>query len=498
MLRVRLFGGLALESEGVALPLPERRRACALLGWLALHPGMHSRAEVAGRFWPEVLDSSARKSLRTELVAVRRALGSAADGALVATRDMVGLVGDAVFVDAREFERLVREVCLEEAVQLGDGELLAGLDGEWVYEAREVHRQRLGDVLERLAADAEAAGALEDAVVMSRRRVALDPLREDAHRELIRRLIDAGEVSAARVAYDDLARRLRAELRVAPSRGTRRLLEAMERDVVVPPSPRPPLPPALARRERSPFVGRENAVAWLRAQWSEAQGGSGRLAIIAGQPGIGKTRLASELARAAHDEGAVVLLGRCHEELLISYQPFVEAFARYAAALSPEALRGQVGPYADELARFVPELARRGPGLGEAVTGDGESERFRLFEAAGSLLANASRSWPVLLLLEDLHWADKATALLLSHVVRSIQTERVLVIGTYRDTEPGEVLIGVLADLHRDRALERLRLGSLHRGEVANMISAWLGRAPPTHFAHALHRDTEGNPFFIE
>jgi DNA-binding SARP family transcriptional activator/tetratricopeptide (TPR) repeat protein len=498
MLRVRLFGGLALESEGVALPLPERRRACALLGWLALHPGMHSRAEVAGRFWPEVLDSSARKSLRTELVAVRRALGSAADGALVATRDMVGLVGDAVFVDAREFERLVREVRLEEAVQLGDGELLAGLDAEWVYEAREVHRQRLGDVLERLAADAEAAGALEDAVVMSRRRVALDPLREDAHRELIRRLIDAGEVSAARVAYDDLARRLRAELRVAPSRGTRRLLEAMERDVVVPPSPRPPLPPPLARRERSPFVGRENAVAWLRAQWSEAQGGSGRLAIIAGQPGIGKTRLASELARAAHDEGAVVLLGRCHEELLISYQPFVEAFARYAAALSPETLRGQVGPYADELARFVPELARRGPGLGEPVIGDGESERFRLFEAAGSLLAHASRSWPVLLLLEDLHWADKATALLLSHVVRSIQTERVLVIGTYRDTEPGEVLIGVLADLHRDRALERLRLGSLHRGEVANMISAWLGRAPPTHFAHALHRDTEGNPFFIE
>ena len=193
-----------------------------------------------------------------------------------------------------------------------------------------------------------------------------------------------------------------------------------------------------------------------------------------------------------------MLLGRCHEEVLISYQPFVEAFARYVAAVSPEVLRGQVGAYGGELARLVPELARRLPDLPEPVSGDSEGQRFRLFEAAGSLLANASRSWPVVLVLEDLHWADKPTALLLTHVVRSIQTERVLVIGTYRETELGEPLASVLADLHRERAVERLRLGSLHRGEVATMISGWLGRAPPTHFAHALHRETEGNPFFIE
>ena len=210
MLCVRLFGGLALESDGVALPMPERRQACSLLGWLAFHPGMHPRSEVAARFWPEVLDSSARKSLRTELVAVRHALGSAGEGALVATRDTVGLVGDGVCVDAREFERFVRDGRLQEAVELGDGELLAGLDDEWVYAARESHRQLLGDVLGRLAAQAEAAGALKRAIGLSRRRIELDPLREDAQRELIRRLIAAGELSAARVAFDVLARRLRA------------------------------------------------------------------------------------------------------------------------------------------------------------------------------------------------------------------------------------------------------------------------------------------------
>jgi predicted ATPase len=260
----------------------------------------------------------------------------------------------------------------------------------------------------------------------------------------------------------------------------------------------PPLPVALARRERSVFVGREDSLRWLRAQWSDARAESGRLAMIAGDPGIGKTRLASELARAAHADGAAVFLGRCREELLISYQPFVEAVSRYVAAVSPEVLLDQLDAYGGELTRLVPELARRLPDLPDPVGADAEGERFRLFEAASSLVANASRSWPVLLLLEDLHWADKPTALLLTHLVRSVQTERVLVLGTYRETELAEPLTAVLADLRRDRALEQIRLGSLHRGEVATMISAWFGRTPPTHFAHALHRETEGNPFFIE
>ena len=424
MLRVRLFGAFALDSRGVALSLPERRRACALLGWLALHPGMHPRSEVAGRFWPDVLDSSARKSLRTELVAVRHALGAAGTGALVATREMIGLVGGGVFLDAREFERLVRERRLEDAVDLCDGELLPELDAEWVYEARESHRHRFGDVLERLAADAKAAGSLKDAVRISRRRVALDPLLEEAHRELIRRLIAAGEVSAARVAFDDLARRLRAELHVGPSKDTRRPLDAIYASGGVPAAvaaeTMPPLPPALTRRERSLFVGREESLGWLRAQLSGAQAGSGRLAVIVGDPGIGKTRLTSELARAAHEDGAAVLLGRCHEELLVSYQPFVEAFGWYVAAVSPEVLLDQLGTDGGELTRLVPELARRLPDLSDPVSSDSEGQRFRLFEAASSLVADVSRSWPVVMLLEDLHWADKPTALLLTHLVRSI------------------------------------------------------------------------------
>ena len=162
-------------------------------------------------------------------------------------------------MDAREFERLVREGRLEEAVDLCDGELLPGLDAEWVYEARESHRHRLGDVLGRLASDAEAAGALEDAIRISRRRVELDPLREDAHRELIRRLIAAGEIAAARLAFDGLARRLRAELHVPPSRETRRLLEAIHAHASAPAPVAPKRCRRFPRRWRGGSAARSSA-----------------------------------------------------------------------------------------------------------------------------------------------------------------------------------------------------------------------------------------------
>ena len=242
-------------------------------------------------------------------------------------------------------------------------------------------------MLEQLAADAEAAGALEDAVRVSRRRVALDPLREDAHRELIRRLIAAGEISAARVAFDDLARRLRAALHVPPSRETRRLLEIIHAHGDGPASVAteapPPLPAPLAGESAARSSVARTRSAGFVPSGREARGGAGRLAVIAGDPGIGKTRLASELARAAHAEGAAVLLGRCHEEVLISYQPFVEAIGRYAAAASPEVLRSQLGTHGGELVRLVPDLARRLPDLPEPASGDADGQRFRLFEAAG-------------------------------------------------------------------------------------------------------------------
>src|SRR3954471_20792142 len=187
MLRLRLFGDLAVEVDGSTLPPPESARARALLAWLALTPGMHPRGRVAALFWPDVLDSSARASLRSAMWSLRRALGEAGERHLVATRERVGLEGAEV--DVLELDELVRRGELERAVDLCDGELLTGLEDDWAFEARDEHRDRMGAVLAELAAGASEPA---QAVVWAKRWTALDPLSEEAHRALIADLAESG------------------------------------------------------------------------------------------------------------------------------------------------------------------------------------------------------------------------------------------------------------------------------------------------------------------
>ena len=248
MLRVRLLGELAIESDGERCEPPAPAKARGLLAWLALHPGAHSRSEVAGTFWPDVLEESARASLRTALSAVRRSLGGAADAHLLATRESVGL--QDAWVDALAFAELVAAGRLEDALELGQGELLPSLDDEWARDARDEQRRRRAEVLAQVA---ERAGDPAEAVRLARARLALDPLSEEAARALIERLVEAGDRAGALVAYDELRQRLRTTLAIAPSPATRALYDAIRRRV---PS-RPASSPLLDRRTAGVFVGRE-------------------------------------------------------------------------------------------------------------------------------------------------------------------------------------------------------------------------------------------------
>src|SRR4051794_9895405 len=172
MLRVRVLGGVSARAGGRLVPEPASRRALALLGWLALHPGLHSRADVAARLWPDVVDASARQSMRSALWSLRQSLSGVDPDALVATRDRVGLRTDTA-VDALMFDALVAAGRFAQAVELATGELLAGVDDEWALVARDEHRLRLVAVLRELAEQAD------DPVVAAgwaRRAVALDPL----------------------------------------------------------------------------------------------------------------------------------------------------------------------------------------------------------------------------------------------------------------------------------------------------------------------------------
>jgi DNA-binding SARP family transcriptional activator len=258
------------------------------------------------------------------------------------------------------------------------------------------------------------------------------------------------------------------------------------------------LPPAIERGGDA-FVGRTAALEQLAAAFEHASSGSRRIVMLCGEPGIGKTRLASELGRIAHGRGAVVLYGRCDEEGLLPHQPFVEALRHYICHCDAELLAGQVQLISGELRRVVPELGERVPELAQPLSGDPEGARFRLFEAVAALLCEAAQRRPLVLVLDDLHWADEATLLLLKYVARYPREARLMIVGTYRDmdVEPGHRLHGVLADLAREQASERLALGGLD----ADAVSELVGRHTRDRASPELHRkvfeETEGNAFFV-
>jgi DNA-binding SARP family transcriptional activator len=225
-LAVRVFGALALERGGRELAPPDRLHGRLLLAYLALHPGGHARADLAELLWPAVPATSGRSSLRSAVASVRRAVG---EGHLAADRETVALT--AVWTDALAFRELLRAGELEQALELADAPLLQGLTGAWVDAERHEHLDRTDRALAVLAARCEEAGELRRAASFTRRRTALDPLSEPAHRELMRLLAAASDRASALAVYAAFSERLRRELGVAPSAETRALARALREDV---------------------------------------------------------------------------------------------------------------------------------------------------------------------------------------------------------------------------------------------------------------------------
>src|SRR6202035_1915227 len=201
VLEVRLLGELGVERDASAVTLPTSRRACLLLGWLALRSGPHSRSRLAALLWPDVLDASARASLRSALWALRAAFGPAAAEDLHTGRDHVELAGDGLLVDARELDRLLAAGCPLEAVALHRGELLSQFDADWVLDARDEHRDRLCAAYAALAAAAEADADLMTAREWAAKRAAARPLDERAAGDLIRLMVAGGDEAGALAVY---------------------------------------------------------------------------------------------------------------------------------------------------------------------------------------------------------------------------------------------------------------------------------------------------------
>ena len=265
----------------------------------------------------------------------------------------------------------------------------------------------------------------------------------------------------------------------------------------------PSLPlPALLTDVGPVFVGRDGELHRLERMWKEAAAGERRVALFSGEPGVGKTRLAAELAELVYTDGVGVLAGRCDEDMSVPYQPFVEALRQFVDHGPVEGPADRFGRYAGELTRLVPEVADRLPPGSVPLRSDPETERYRLFDAVAGWLAALSAAQPVLLVLDDLHWAAKPTILLFRHVARSPEPMRLLVVGTYRDTELSHdhPLVEVLADLRRRAGVERFSLVGLDEGGVADYMERAAGGdlgAEALLLARTVHQETGGNPFFV-
>ena len=258
-----------------------------------------------------------------------------------------------------------------------------------------------------------------------------------------------------------------------------------------------PFPAALERAADRPFFGRADALEVLRTAWDGTAPGTPGLALVSGEAGIGKTTLAATFARERHREGTLVLYGRCDEEPLISYQPVVEAL-RQLLTEQPDlehALDPRLEPELAELGNLVPELRHR------TVLTSGEAQRYLLFEAVVALLSASAARQPLLLVLEDLHWAPRPTMLLLRHILRAAAPGDVLVLGTVRtgDGTVKDPLAEISSELRRrDGHVDAVALDGLDAADTGALVSAKAGQEADVAFVRALHDTTSGNPFFIE
>jgi len=248
------------------------------------------------------------------------------------------------------------------------------------------------------------------------------------------------------------------------------------------------------------FVGRQREMAELTAALDDAMSGHGRLVMLVGEPGIGKTRTAQELAVLAENRGAQVLWGRSYEdEGMPPYWPWVQTLRAYIHRVSAEQLIVEMGRGAAAIADVVPEIHDKISGINPSPSLEPEAARFRLFDSIATFLKNASQSQPLMLVLDDLHWADQSSLRLLEFLVRELGESRLLLVGCYRDTELSRQhnLAETLAQLSREPVFRRQVLRGLGQDELGEFIEATTGGQLSQELTGSLYAHTEGNPFFM-
>jgi DNA-binding SARP family transcriptional activator len=507
----RILGPLEVENGGRPVELGGARQR-ALLAILLLH-----RREVvtADRLIEDLYrgepPATAAKSLQAHVSRLRRALGPAnclqtRAGGYVLEVGLDEVDADRLVQLLAEGRRalsaddpVVASESLGAALRLWRGPPLVDVAYEAFAqdEIARLEELRLQCLEGRLEADLALGG--HSAVVSELERLVAEyPLRERLRSQLMLALYRCGRQAEALDVYQEARHVLVDELGIEPARQLRELHQAILRqdtalDLATAAEP-------VVDRARSGFVGREAELAELVSGLDDAFAGRGRLVLLGGEPGIGKSRLAEELMVLAKARGARVLIGRCWEAGgAPAYWPWVQSLRTYFREAAPDALRAQLGAGAADLSQMVPELRELLADLPEPRTLETEGARFRLFDATAEFLRKASDGRPILLVLDDLHAADAPSLLLWQFLAREIASTRILLLGVYRDVDPipGWPLSAMLAEVTREPVTRRLSLGGLSEREIQEYVEQAAPEIASPELVSALHEETEGNPLFV-
>jgi DNA-binding SARP family transcriptional activator len=488
-----LLGGLGVRVDGVAVDLTSLRgrRARLAFAWLATHHGeVVSRDGLAEVIWGEPLPASWGSALRSVLATVRRTLQSpglagvislstAASGYRLDISGRVTVDVSWLTAEADQAERALRNgdaanalAIARMALEVGSGLLLEGDTSEWL----DGLRRGLDDVRDRLQrAGAEAALAQGDtayAEFVARRLIAADRFREDGYRLLIQALHAAGNRAAAVAAYDECCSVLSSELGITPSPST----EALMLRVLGAPDPVRDEPaaadrgvkpgaPLLIRQRQGSFVGRQALLSRLQDMVATIHDDGPRVVTIAGEPGMGKTRLAAELAARVQDAGIPVLYGRADDRLAVPFGSLLEAIGGALSTRDARALSKRLEPHTASLARLLPSLAE----FSEAPAGSGPVDMGRAIEHAINVLAGERGA---LLVLDDMHWATRAELDVLQALADGAARSPILVVVLRRDSERTPVAGDAGAGAEPEPGTSELTLQPLTRDEIAELARA--------------------------
>jgi DNA-binding SARP family transcriptional activator/tetratricopeptide (TPR) repeat protein len=502
-LRFQLLGHIRAFVHGQMFAMTTPRKTPQLLAYLLLNRGATvSRDYLAFLFWPDDTEDAARTKLRSSLFDLSRALPPANEGQPWISADGTSIRWNAeadVSVDVDEFDAAVAEREHEAAVHLYDGDLLQGLYDEWLLAPRERLRGAYLSALSGVISEARRAMNYPMAISHAKRLLLEEPLREDAARRLMALRYEAGDRAGALDEYARFADRLREELGIEPMPETATLHATILSNEPLPAAERShTVAPDTATRKHAllPFVGRQDELSRLLDGWNRAARGRGGMVLVDGAPGIGKSRLVAELARCVEDRGGRVLAGVTGFPEAMPYQALLEALRGASPLLAAARLNGIT---LRVLSTLLPELEHLVQEKKEPLaTLSPEAERARALSALARAFVVTAEPRPVLLIVEDLHWAQDATIAALAVLVRRTPLSQLFIVGTYRD-----------GDVDRHHALRTLRaeilaarwgsgltlrpLTALDIAEVARKVAH-----PLLATLQQLHAACAGNPLLLD